>query len=623
MNTIQNIDKENNNNWNLRYEKPSEIIEKSKNIVLKCEEISYKKGKIYANLNIFACHFLLSIHNESIIHNLYEIINYFEQIEPEIGYVNALNVTANVLHSYGDYKKALDVCLKSQKKIIKLGYKEVLADNYSIIGLIYTDLSDFEKAINNYKCALKIRTEIDNKKAMASSLNLIARTYSLSGNYSEALEYYNKALILRKEMNDITGMPWTYIGLASTYEKMNDYETALLNYEQALELNKNFNDKRLNLHCYMGIGIVKSIISPSKIAEEYLIKAKKIADDLNSKPVLYNIYLKLSELYERLMDLPMAFAYFKLYQQNKEEVINSKLQNQLKNQEILFAVEKSEKEAEIFRLKNVELKNAYEQLEKQNQEIKDSIKYAQNIQIALLPSGDYVNEILPERFIFYKPRNIVSGDFYWLNKVDDFLIIAVADCTGHGVPGAFVSMLGISFLNEIVNKNKIIRPDLILNELRNMVISALNKNNKNVNDGMDISLVVVNKTNMKAQYAGAFNPLLITRKNNITGDCEIIQIDGDRMPIGLYIKDHEPFLNKEFQFLKDDILYMFTDGYSDQFGGPLEEKQKFMKKRFKQLLIEINSFSMQQQKSALEKKHLDWKGDYEQTDDITVIGIKF
>lgn len=631
---IQNIDKNQKNsidyineqNWAKRYEVPKNIIEESNKVIKNCEEIGYLRGAYYAKLNKAVCQFLLSIHTEQIIKELYEITDYFVKQDKEIGYVNSMNVTANVLQSYGDFKNALDFCIKAQKMAQCLKLDADLADNFSICGLIYSDLFDYDTAIKNFKNALEIREKIDNKKAMASSLNLIARNSSLSGDYSEALTYYNKALELRKEIKDTGGLPWTHIGLASTYEKMNDYVTALEHYEKALNLNKKHEDKRCKLHCYFGIGTIKSIISPSKIAEEYLLDAKKIADELNARPIVYQIFKNLSELYERMLDIPKAFAYFKMCQSHKEEVVNAQLQNQLKNKEIVFAIEQSQKEAEIYRLKHVELKSTYSQLQQKNKEITDSIAYARNIQVALLPSGDYIDEILPERFILFRPRDIVSGDFYWLNKVENTLIVVAADCTGHGVPGAFMSMLGISFLNEIVNKAKILRPDLILNELRKMVITSLNKNkkNKDVSDGMDISLCAINTVTLDMQYAGAFNPLFIYRRKDHQSEAELIQIDGDRMPIGLYIKDNEPFLNSQFKLQRNDTLYMFSDGYPDQFGGPLEKKQKFMKKRFKKLLSEIQLENMENQKNILEKRIDEWMGSTNpQTDDITIIGLRF
>ncbi len=608
--------------WKLRYETPDEVITESIGLKKQSEKIEFERGVYAAEINILAVNFLMSKYDESILSKLYEIINFYANYPNSKENVNVLNLTANVLHSYGDFKNSMELCLKAKQKAQELDLSEPLAYSYSICGLIYLGLADYDKAIENFKHSQKIRQELNNPKALASSLNLIARTYSLSKKYADALNYYNKSLQLRQEINDASGLPWTYIGIASTYEQMNDYVEAIKNYEKALDLNK-IDDKRCELHCYLGLGSVKSIIAPSRIAEDYLLKAEKIAEGLNSKPILYKIYKTLSELYERLLDIPKAFSYFKKYQETKENVVNAQLQNQLKNKEIIFEVERTRKEAEIYRLKHIELKQAYDELEKKNREITDSINYARNIQVALLSNSKIVTQHIAEMFILFKPRDIVSGDFYWFNQKGNKLIIVVADCTGHGVPGAFMSMLGIAFLNEIVNIRNISKPALILNELRKLVISSLNKNKETgeVSDGMDISLVSINIDTLYLQYAGAFNPLYIFRQSS-ENQYILEQINGDRMPIGLYIKDEEPFLNKEFQLQKNDALYMFSDGYADQFGGRKEKIQKFMKKRFRNLLFEVQNLSMPEQAKILTERLTSWQGDRDQTDDITVIGLK-
>jgi len=618
---IKKIDKLNKDNWSLRYENPREIIQQSKKLVLQSEEISHLKGLHLAKLNQLVCEFLLSEHNETIIIELFEIISFFESQKPEAGYIHVLNLTANIFQSYGDYSNGLEICKKGQKLAEIFGDKTDLADNYSICGLIYSDLFDYKNAINSFIKALDLRTELNNEKAIASSLNLIARTYSLSENYEDALKYYNKAFELRKKMNDIGGLPWTHIGIASTYEKMKDYDAASKQYEIALSLNKKHKDKRCNLHCYFGIGTVKSIINPSKIAEGYLLEAIKIAGELDSKRMLYKIYKNLSELYERIKDNTKAFEFYKKYHSIKEEVVNAKMQNKIKNLEIVFATEKSQKEIEIHQLRHIELKNAYTQIENKNLSITDSINYAKNIQTALLPSIEYIESIIPDSFILFKPRDIVSGDFYWLNKVNNKIIIVAADCTGHGIPGAFMSMLGISFLNEIVNKNKITQPDLILNELRKMVINSLNKTDREVKDGMDIALTAINTESLELEYAGAYNQLFVYRPIIETGKSEFFEIKADRMPIGKYIKDEVPFTNKLFQLQKNDTIYMFSDGYPDQFGG--EKNEKFKLRRLKELLNEIQRNSMVKQKEILEEILNTWQGDEEQTDDIIVMGIRF
>jgi len=249
----------------------------------------------------------------------------------------------------------------------------------------------------------------------------------------------------------------------------------------------------------------------------------------------------------------------------------------------------------------------------QKKEIMDSIIYARRIQKAILPNIEMIKESLQHFFILFKPRDIVSGDFYWESRVDDEIIVIAADCTGHGVPGAFMSMLGVTFLNEIVNSKKITQPGKILDLLRDKVIHSLNQKHDNpLRDGMDISVVNYNFSTKQIRFAGANNPLFLIH------DGELSEIKADKMPIALYDK-MVSFSNKEVELHDGDCLYIFSDGYVDQFGGPKDKK--FMKKRFKNLLLENYQRPMEEQKELLEKAYNDWKGDGEQVDDVLVIGL--
>ena len=263
-----------------------------------------------------------------------------------------------------------------------------------------------------------------------------------------------------------------------------------------------------------------------------------------------------------------------------------------------------------------EISNQKEQIEKQNDSITDSIKYAGFIQEAVLPKEDQINELIPNHFIIYMPRDIVSGDFYWLDEINNKLYIAVADCTGHGVPGAFMSMLGMSLLNEVVIRYKNKKASDILELLRDKVIFSLHQTGKmdEAADGMDMAFCIIDMETREMQFAGAHNPIYILRND------ELIELKGDRMPLGFSLRINKPFTNVDFQLQKGDRLYVFSDGYADQFGG--EHGQKLRYKVFQQLILNCYRQDFNKQKEYLLQEFYAWKGDFNQIDDILVVGFE-
>ena len=267
--------------------------------------------------------------------------------------------------------------------------------------------------------------------------------------------------------------------------------------------------------------------------------------------------------------------------------------------------------------RTIEISKQKEEIEFQNIEITDSINYAWQIQKAVVPPLNILGSTVKEHFLINKPKNIVSGDFQWTYSDNNFLIVAVADCTGHGVPGALLSMLGISLLKETVNKTTNYKANYILEELRYKIISALHQSGieaKN-KDGMDIALCVFDLENKSVQYAGAYSPLYFVRNNKLS------VFKADRMPIGMHAKSNQGFANTEFSFEKGDTFYMFSDGYIDQFGG--ENNRKFLSSNFQTLLLQIQEFDLNSQKNFLITTFENWKGDNEQLDDVLILGLRF
>ncbi len=247
----------------------------------------------------------------------------------------------------------------------------------------------------------------------------------------------------------------------------------------------------------------------------------------------------------------------------------------------------------------------------------ESLEYAKNIQKAIFPTYQQIHYLFSDSFVFFLPKDIVSGDFYWIRKIDDNIVFTVGDCTGHGVPGAFMSILGIIFLNEITNHEPLLSANQILNALRERIMKILNQTGKNYEqkDGMDLTLCIYNEKTNILQFAGANNPLYHVR------DKTIHSLKGDKMPIGISGLYEESFSNHTIELKNKDRIYLFTDGFADQFGGKKDEKFKI--KRFRQLLLDIQDYDLEKQKQKLRETHMSWKGNAEQVDDILIMGIGF
>ncbi|PKP10537.1 MAG: hypothetical protein CVU09_06350 [Bacteroidetes bacterium HGW-Bacteroidetes-4] len=253
----------------------------------------------------------------------------------------------------------------------------------------------------------------------------------------------------------------------------------------------------------------------------------------------------------------------------------------------------------------------------QQEEINDNIQYASKIQQALFPQTDWVNVLLPQHFVLNRPKDVVSGDFYWISQNRHKTIIAVSDCTGHGISGAMMSMLGTAFLNEIVNKNDITHAQLILEQLRERVISSLHQdisqNMEYSRDGMDIAVCILDIVDNSLEFAGANNPIYIVRNK------ELIEFKADKIPIGIHEFCNEPFTSHRIDVLQGDNIYMFSDGYADQFGGIKGKKLKY--NNFKKILLEVNELPIEEREQILNKKFVDWMGQQEQIDDVLVLGF--
>ncbi len=358
--------------------------------------------------------------------------------------------------------------------------------------------------------------------------------------------------------------------------------------------------------------------------KDLLRKTSLIADGaLNERVIVTgkNEFTELAEGFNHMVE-KLEHSQNELKKKNKLiESKNKELQNQ--NDEILAQRDQIVAQRDEIETQRDILTAQKDQILEQSKDITDSIQYARRIQSAILPHDEVIKYLLPKHFILYKPRNIVSGDFYWLTHKRGEIIVVVADCTGHGVPGSLMSMLGSTLLNDVINSIDTLKADLILNELRDQVILRLRQTGQvsETKDGMDIGICLLNKDTMKLQYAGAYNPLYLIRNDKLT------EFKADKMPIGISPKAGKPFTNHEIKVKKDDAYYLFSDGIIDQFGG--DDGKKYLSTRFQKLLLSIQDKIMYDQKEILDNELNEWMGltgkypqKYEQVDDIIVMGIK-
>jgi serine phosphatase RsbU (regulator of sigma subunit) len=349
----------------------------------------------------------------------------------------------------------------------------------------------------------------------------------------------------------------------------------------------------------------------------YTFKVKACSPEgVWSEPTIYSFkvlppWYRTWWMYLAYVMLAILFIRF-IVKWNSRKLISQKkhLEQEVKKATSLIRTEKEKvEEANLLVLEQKKV------VEEKNKDMLDSIHYAKRIQDAMLKVEEHRSEHLPAHFVLFLPKDIVSGDFHWAYEKQPYWYVAAVDCTGHGVPGAFMSLLGISFLNDILSESEAPSPAQVLDLLRDKIMKELRQSGESGGnkDGMDISIIRLCLETKGLQWAGANNPLLMIKNG------EMIEIKGDKQPIGYY-PDAKPFTNHVLQLRDTQYLYVFSDGYPDQFGGP--DGKKFKMKQLKDVLFEIHLLPMEEQKEKLKKIFLDWKGNLEQIDDVCVIGLK-
>lgn len=534
------------------------------------------------------------------------------------GLAESLRTLGYCLWRFGDYSQSLEKSLFALNIFRSMNEKRGEADTLNSIGAVYMYQGDNENRLKCNQLCLQLRTDIHDLEGVAASENNIGETYMEMGNFEEAEKWLTKCL--NNKNTSIQIQSWAHHNFGIIFFRKKNFEKAIASYNVSLKLSESVNYEVLSVatHLHIAKTLIESNVFSNEV-EDHLQIALNTAQKTGIKEEVHNIYLTFSELEEKRGNVSKSFEWFKKYHHAYEELFNDSSNQKVKNIQTQYEIETARKEAEYERKKHLELKKFMEQINAQkneisqkNREITDSIMYASRIQLAALTSQEYIRKNFPfDFFVFYNPKDIVSGDFYWATKKHDKFYLAVCDSTGHGVPGAFMSLLNISYLNEAINEKNITEPNLIFDYVRERLIKNLSQEEQQ--DGMDGVLLCIDNSTKKITYSASYNAPILVRNNSV------VKLSADKMPIGKGVKT-ELFNCYDLVCEKDDVIYLYTDGFADQFGGIRGKKLKY--KQLSEKMSEIALLPILQQSEKFNNSFHEWKGDLEQVDDVTVIGFR-
>ena len=631
------------------------LLDESINISKKLDDYDglIKAYSFKASINYMLGNYYISIENNT------NIFKYASITHDTSRLCRANTLSGTCYYQLGKYPKALEEYQSALNLAEKSKNFKVQSRALNNIASIQDELKNYDLALRYYQQAILIKKEMDDEKGIIDIEENMATVYSKIGEYKKALSLYDRVLVFRKMNHDKNGLPKTYMNIGYTYEKLVKLDRALDFYTKSLKLFYQQDDQINIAVCLNNIGDIYYAQGKYKQAIDSSEKSLAIGRRLKSKIRIRSSASSLTKSFAEEGNYKKAYNYHILFSQMKDSLFNeesamllqqmeTKHQTEKKQQEIekqdliiekqkaqskgqrimLFAMiggfilvlfitfqvyrnyKQKKKANSLLAFKNVEI-------EEKNQNIMDSIKYAKRIQGTILPRDSYLKKHIPESFILYKPKDIVSGDFYWMDVLNDKIYISAIDCTGHGVPGAFVSIVGFNSLNRTIMEFHLTKPSDILGKLNELVVDTfVRRSESDVKDGMDMALLSIDTKTNEYEFSGAQNPLYII---NTKG--ELTEIKGNKYPIGSSIEP-KTFDNHAIATTKGDMIYLFSDGYIDQFGGP--KGKKFMRKRFKELLLSIYTMDVKTQKTHLDNTIKDWiaESNEEQLDDILVIGIR-
>jgi serine phosphatase RsbU (regulator of sigma subunit)/Tfp pilus assembly protein PilF len=579
------------------------------------------------------------------------------------GAASCLIMMSEALLNTGKYEEALSKSFDAYKELESISDRNGMAGALILSARVYQEMKDYNRAIADYEKALAVSREAKDPTNEASCLNNLANVYGILGKNDTAIRYLEKSAQIYSKANDRFNYGKVLNNIGTVYQDLGKNEEAEEYFLQAIEVRKSIGDNRGLAITLANIGQLMDTKGDHDKAIDYLSRAVGYSKKSGAADIELTIYEYLSDAYAGKEDFQKAYEFSRMNADLKDSLFDDKLSKGIAEMQARFGVEKAEADKEavekektliawastivgallivfVFFLwnrsvtrkktniklnaqkeeiekKNVALNEANVEIESKNKDITDSIQYARRIQEAILPEVEFNATFGQSAFVLYRPKDIVSGDFYWMAQTSEHLLFAAVDCTGHGVPGAFVSIVCSNLLSQSVKEHGLTRPDEILNDVNVRLSETLRQrvDESRVRDGMDIALCCIHKKTLHLYFAGAFNPVWIIRDSVLT------ELLPDKFPVGLFEEEElRKFSYKEFQLKKGDRIYVFSDGYSDQFGGELAKKYK--RSTFQEFVKNIQSSPVNEQGKLLLEEHLRWKGDNEQIDDILVLGME-
>lgn len=639
-------------------------------------QLEYYDGKFEAAINLSRAKIYLNDMDSAMFYADYAL-SIAETIKSNDYRLRSYEMKGNVNTYTGDYQSAVTNYLKGAK----IGEKynpELALTCYTNLGMVFMKTKNIPKAEHYIDLSLKLGEKYNDLKNMSSSLNNLGLIEKNRGNVDLALKHFERGLKLARESKYEKREAEILHNISNIYFKKKNFEKGFDFFYKSLEISKRNGSHYSMAIDYYTLALNFTDTGELKRAEEAAFKALDLAELSKDKEIITECYAMISHLYNVMGDNEQAFNYLSHAYVYKDSLNLININNTIAEAEAKHTKEKQKIESDLklanekkisdekiwwrdlmlyisiviilgvivgiyylvrinkqIKLKNQTVEKQKEELIEKHHEIKSSIDYAKRIQLAMFSDQHQWDQISPNHFIFFRPKDVVSGDFYWAHKNQDqnTSIWAVADCTGHGVPGAFMSMLGIGFLNEIVIENKVTDPGEILNSLRQKIVASLDKEDSKSKDGMDISICVYNHSTQTLKYAGANNPLwIITNVAPIThlpyktvmpasdNQSFLLEIAPDKMPIGKLFSNPPPFTTKEVSLNKGDKIVLFSDGFADQFGGDSNKKYKY--KSLKELLL-LSHLSSYTDQAPILGDHFDkWKGNESQTDDVCIVSVE-